>query len=76
GGLLRGGRRGDLYGQRRMFLAGLTRFTLASLACGLAPTQFVLSAARAVQGFGVAEVSAVALSLLMTVFSEPGERAT
>ncbi|KGV45880.1 drug resistance MFS transporter, drug:H+ antiporter-2 family protein [Burkholderia pseudomallei MSHR4012] len=75
GCLLLGGRLGDLYGQRRMFLAGLTLFTLASLACGLAPTQFVLIAARAVQGFGGAVVSAVALSLIMNLFTEPGERA-
>ncbi|NBD02612.1 MFS transporter [Burkholderia thailandensis] len=75
GCLLLGGRLGDLYGQRRMFLAGLTLFTLASLACGLAHTQFVLIAARAVQGLGGAVVSAVALSLIMNLFTEPGERA-
>ncbi|AOJ02774.1 MULTISPECIES: DHA2 family efflux MFS transporter permease subunit [Burkholderia] len=75
GCLLLGGRLGDLYGHRRMFLAGLTLFTLASLACGLAQTQVVLIAARAVQGLGGAVVSAVALSLIMNLFTEPGERA-
>ncbi len=79
GCLLLGGRLGDLYGQRRMFLAGLVVFTLASLACGLAQSQTMLIAARAVQGFGGAIVSAVSLSLslslIMNLFSEPGERA-
>ncbi|MCA3871151.1 MAG: DHA2 family efflux MFS transporter permease subunit, partial [Burkholderia sp.] len=75
GCLLLGGRLGDLYGQRRMFLAGLVAFTLASLACGLAQSQAMLIAARAVQGLGGAVVSAVSLSLIMNLFTEPGERA-
>ncbi|MDN7847472.1 DHA2 family efflux MFS transporter permease subunit [Burkholderia seminalis] len=75
GCLLLGGRLGDLYGQRRMFLAGLVAFTLASLACGLAQSQTMLIAARAVQGLGGAVVSAVSLSLIMNLFTEPGERA-
>ena len=75
GCLLLGGRLGDLYGHRRLFLAGITLFTLASLACGLANTQGLLVAARAVQGVGGAVVSAVALSLIMNLFTEPGERA-
>ncbi|KUY89428.1 disulfide bond formation protein DsbA [Burkholderia territorii] len=75
GCLLLGGRLGDLYGQRRMFLAGLVVFTFASLACGLAQSQTMLIAARAVQGFGGAVVSAVSLSLIMNLFTEPGERA-
>ncbi|WP_175962526.1 DHA2 family efflux MFS transporter permease subunit [Burkholderia pyrrocinia] len=75
GCLLLGGRLGDLYGQRRMFLAGLVVFTLASLACGLAQSQAMLIAARAVQGLGGAVVSAVSLSLIMNLFTEPGERA-
>jgi len=75
GCLLLGGRLGDLYGQRRMFLAGLVVFTLASLACGLAQSQAMLIAARAVQGFGGAIVSAVSLSLIMNLFTEAGERA-
>ncbi len=75
GFLLLGGRLGDLFGHRRIFLLGLAVFTLASAACGLATTQIVLIAARAVQGLGGAVVSAVALSLIMNVFTEPGERA-
>ncbi|KVX20459.1 disulfide bond formation protein DsbA [Burkholderia ubonensis] len=75
GCLLLGGRLGDLYGHRRMFLAGLTVFTLASLACGVAQSQAMLIAARAVQGFGGAIVSAVSLSLIMNLFTETGERA-
>ncbi len=75
GFLLLGGRLGDLYGQRRVFLAGIALFTVASLACGLANTQGLLVAARAVQGLGGAVVSAVALSLIMNLFTEPGERA-
>jgi EmrB/QacA subfamily drug resistance transporter len=75
GFLLLGGRLGDLYGHRRVFLAGITLFTIASIACGLATTQGLLVGARAVQGVGGAVVSAVALSLIMGLFTEPGERA-
>src|SRR5438128_12339289 len=52
GFLLLGGRLGDLFGQRRLFVAGITLFTLASLACRLAPTQGFLVSARAVQVHG------------------------
>jgi len=75
GFLLLGGRLGDLFGHRRLFLIGIALFTLASLACGLASSQEMLIAARAVQGVGGAVVSAVALSLMMTLFTEPAERA-
>ena len=75
GFLLLGGRLGDLYGHRRLFLLGITLFTLASLACGLAGSQAPLIVARAVQGLGGAVVSAVALSLIMNLFTEPTERA-
>jgi EmrB/QacA subfamily drug resistance transporter len=75
GFLLLGGRLGDLFGHRRLFLAGIVLFTSASLVCGLATTQGMLIAARAVQGVGGAVVSAVALSLMMTIFTEPAERA-
>ncbi len=75
GFLLLGGRLGDLFGHRRLFLIGITLFTLASLACGLARTQGFLVTARAIQGLGGAVVSAVALSLIMTLFTEPAERA-
>src|ERR671915_277145 len=75
GFLLLGGRLGDLFGHRRLFLIGLTLFTLASLACGLATSQEFLIGARAVQGLGGAIVSVVALSLTMIMFTEPAERA-
>jgi EmrB/QacA subfamily drug resistance transporter len=75
GFLLLGGRLGDLYGHRKLFLLGITLFTVASLACGLAGSQNVLIAARAVQGLGGAIVSAVSLSITMMLFTEPAERA-
>jgi MFS family permease len=76
GFLLLGGRFGDLFGHRRLFLSGITLFTLASLVCGLATSQAMLVGARAVQGLGGAVASAVALSLMMTLFTEPAERAS
>ncbi|MPS49443.1 DHA2 family efflux MFS transporter permease subunit [Methylobacillus sp.] len=75
GFLLLGGRLGDFFGQRRLFLVGIASFTLASLICGMAATQQQLVWARAVQGVGGAVVSAVALSLIMNLFTEQGERA-
>ena len=75
GFLLLGGRLGDLLGHRRLFTAAISVFTLASLACGLATGEGMLLAARAVQGLGGAVASAVALSLVVSLFPEPGERA-
>ena len=75
GFLLLGGRLGDLFGHRRLFVIGTTLFTIASLACGLSNTQELLIGARAVQGIGAAIVSAVALSLMMTLFTEAADRA-
>src|ERR1700736_3934935 len=75
GFLLLGGRLVDLFGHRRLFLIGITLFTLASFACGLAMTQGFLVTARAIQGLGGAVVSAVALSLIMPLFAEPAARA-
>jgi EmrB/QacA subfamily drug resistance transporter len=75
GFLLLGGRLGDLFGHRRLFLVGISLFTVASVACGVSTTQGLLVAARAVQGLGGAVVSAVALSLMMNLFTEPAERA-
>ena len=75
GFLLLGGRLGDLYGPRRVFLIGLTIFTAASLACGVAQTQTILIAARAVQGIGAALVAAVSLSIVMNLFQDGPGRA-
>jgi EmrB/QacA subfamily drug resistance transporter len=75
GFLLLGGRLGDLFGHRRLFMIGIALFTVASLGCGLAGSQELLVIARAVQGLGGAVVSAVALSLIMILFTEPAERA-
>ena len=75
GCLLLGGRLGDLFGHRRLFLIGISLFTLASLACGVATSQAFLIAARSVQGVGGAIASAVSLSLMMTLFTEPADRA-
>jgi EmrB/QacA subfamily drug resistance transporter len=75
GFLLLGGRLGDLYGHRRLFVAGITLFTIASLCCGLANSQGLLVGARAVQGLGGAVASAVSLSLMMNLFTEPADRA-
>jgi len=74
GFLLLGGRLGDLFGQRRVFLLGITLFTLASFACGLAGSQGCWWR-RGGSGLGGAVVSAIALSLIMNLFSEPSDRA-
>ncbi|UGB38737.1 DHA2 family efflux MFS transporter permease subunit [Frateuria soli] len=75
GFLLLGGRLGDLFGHRKLFLLGLVLFTLASLACGVAGSREWLVVARGIQGLGGAVVTAVALSLIMDLFTEPAERA-
>jgi EmrB/QacA subfamily drug resistance transporter len=72
--LLLGGRAGDILGRRRMFLAGIALFTLASLAGGLAPNAAVLLTARAVQGIGGALASPAVLALVVSGFSEGKER--
>ncbi|MEP9381341.1 MFS transporter [Nocardioides sp. KR10-350] len=66
--LLLGGRLGDLYGRRRIFMAGLTVFAIASLAGGLAQNEGLLLAARGLQGFGAAMASPAALALITTTF--------
>ncbi|MEX5631220.1 MFS transporter [Parafrankia sp. FMc2] len=73
--LLFGGRAADLFGRRRVFVTGLTLFTAASLAGGLATTEATLIAARAVQGLGGAVLAPATLSVLMTSFPDPRERA-
>ena len=75
GFLLLSGRMGDLVGTRRVFQTGVASFTCASVLCGLAPTSGLLVAVRADQGLGGAAVSAVALSLIVGLFSDPAERA-
>lgn len=76
GGLLMlGGRMGDLLGRRRMFLAGLALFALASASAGLAEQPGVLVASRFVQGIGAASASPAALSLVTLTFTRPLERA-
>ncbi len=66
--LLLAGRLGDLIGRRRMFLAGVAIFTTASVLCGLAPSEGLLTAARFVQGVGAAVVSSMVLGILVTLF--------
>ncbi|MEU2425588.1 MFS transporter [Streptomyces sp. NPDC007851] len=74
GMLILGGRAGDLYGRRRLFLAGIGVFTAASLAGGLARDPGLLIAARLVQGSGAAMVAPAALSLITTGFAEGPRR--
>ncbi|MEU7578564.1 MFS transporter [Streptomyces sp. NPDC041068] len=74
GFLLLGGRAGDLFGRRRVYIAGIALFTLASLAGGLATTPELLIAARAVQGIGAAALSPATLALLTTTFPEGPRR--
>ena len=75
GFLLLSGRLGDLRGNRRVFLGAVVCFTIASAVCGLAPSASFLVVGRAVQGLAGAGVSAVALALIMGLFTEPGDRA-
>ncbi len=74
GFLLLSGRAADFLGRRRVFAVGVALFSLASLVCGLAGSEGVLIAARAVQGVGGAIVSASALSIVSTTFTEGAER--
>jgi EmrB/QacA subfamily drug resistance transporter len=73
--LLLAGRFGDLLGRKRVFLAGLALFTVASLLCGAAQSQGMLVVARFVQGVGGAMTSAVVLGMIVTMFPEPREQA-
>ena len=74
GFLLLGGRAADLLGRRRVFIIGVALFTLASLVCGLAQSDGMLIASRALQGLGGAIISPAALSIVMTSFDEGAER--
>jgi EmrB/QacA subfamily drug resistance transporter len=73
--LLLAGRLGDLVGRKRVFLAGLALFTLASALCGLADSQGLLIAARFLQGLGGAVASSVILAIVVTEFPKPAEQA-
>ncbi len=74
GFLLFAGRASDLFGRRRLFLAGVILFSLASLLCGLAPSQLLLITSRLVQGVGGALLTPSALALIVTLFAEGPER--
>src|SRR3712207_5727175 len=73
--LLLAGRLGDLLGRRRIFLAGLAVFSVASLLCGLAQSQALLVGARFLQGVGGAMTSAVILGMIVTMFPQPRDQA-
>ncbi|MBV9293103.1 MAG: MFS transporter, partial [Frankiales bacterium] len=70
GFLLLGGRLGDHYGHRRLFIGGNALFTVASLACGLAPNVAALIAARAIQGIGGALLTPGSIAILQAAFRE------
>jgi EmrB/QacA subfamily drug resistance transporter len=75
GGLmLLGGRSADMLGRRRIFILGTVLFGLTSLICGLAWAAPVLIAARVVQGISAAIMAPTALSLVITIFTDPAER--
>ena len=75
GGLmLLGGRASDLFGRRRLLVAGTVQFALSSLAAGVSPDSTVLVVARMIQGAGAAMMIPAALSILTTTFSEPDDR--
>jgi EmrB/QacA subfamily drug resistance transporter len=73
--LLLAGRLGDLLGRRRIFLVGLVVFTVASLLCGVAPSQATLIGARFLQGIGAAMQASVILAIIVTQFPQAAERA-
>jgi EmrB/QacA subfamily drug resistance transporter len=74
GFLLLGGRAADRLGRRRLFMAGMALFAVASLACGLSQSEATLLIARGAQGLGGAMVSPAALSIILTTFAEGSER--
>jgi len=73
--LLLAGRIGDLVGRKRVFLAGVATFTVASLLCGIAPSEGALIGARFLQGIGAAAQASVILAIIITEFPLPSERA-
>src|SRR5213592_1602118 len=74
GFLLLGGRLADRLGRRRLFVAGITVFSVASLICGISQSEGMLLVARGLQGLGGAMVSPAALSIILTTFAEGPER--
>jgi EmrB/QacA subfamily drug resistance transporter len=72
--LLLGGRAADLLGRRRIFMIGLSVFTLASLACALSTNEWTLITMRGLQGVGAAIILPAALSIVMNMFEEGAER--
>src|SRR5947199_6819501 len=74
GFLLLGGRAADLLGRRRLFAAGIARFSAASLLNGLAQSPTMLIVGRGLQGLGGALLSPAALSIIITTFTQTGER--
>jgi MFS family permease len=73
--LLLAGRLGDLAGRKRVFLTGVVMFTVASVLCGIAPSQGFLIGARFLQGIGAATQASVILAIIVTEFAERAERA-
>ena len=74
--LLLAGRLGDLVGRKRIFVAGIAAFSVASLLCGLADTEALLITARFVQGAAAAFMAAMILGIVVTMFPDPRERGT
>ena len=75
GFLLLAGRFADLFGRRRLFMAGIAIFTLASAACGAAQEPWMLVTARGIQGVGGAVMAAVAFAIVIATFTDGAERA-
>ncbi|MBP0458996.1 MFS transporter [Streptomyces montanisoli] len=73
--LLLAGRFGDLFGRKRVFTSGLAVFTVASLLCGVAQNSAMLLVSRFIQGVGGAVTSSVTLAMIVTMFTEPKDRA-
>ncbi|TLZ62214.1 MAG: MFS transporter, partial [Methanobacteriota archaeon] len=74
GFLMVSGRAGDVYGQKRIFVAGIVGFTISSLTAGFAPSLLVLIVARAIQGIAAAMTTATALAILAATYPEGPKR--
>jgi EmrB/QacA subfamily drug resistance transporter len=73
--LLTSGTLGDIYGRKRVFLAGMLLFTIASIICGLSPNLEILLVGRTLQGIGAAILIPLSLTILAVMFPDPRERA-